>query len=291
MTPELAKPASEIPFAFDCEGSTLVGVIHQATGQSDLGLLTIVAGGPQYRGGCGRQLVELARRISSEGVPVMRFDHRGLGDSAGAFRGFEHIQMDIHRAIEEFRDRAPSVKRIILWGGCDAASAALINAFTFPEVVGIIASNPWITTEETATLARQKHYRSRLLQMSFWLKVLRMEYNILEYAAAALKPRGKDRPARSTAGVNNAAAAKPYLESMLDGLNHFRGTVLFVMSGRSLTSSQFDELLQSDKRWLDAVGNNRNQRIDIADADQTFSSRAGREALLDVAATWIGQLK
>ena len=33
--------------------------------------------------------------------------------------------MDIRRAIEEFRDRAPSVKRIILWGGCDAASAAL----------------------------------------------------------------------------------------------------------------------------------------------------------------------
>ena len=39
-----------------------------------------------------------------------------------------------------------------------------------------------------------------------------MEYNISEYTAAALKRRGTNRPARSTTDVNNAAAAKPYLE-------------------------------------------------------------------------------
>lgn len=291
MKPRAVAQVCEKPFTFVCDGSVLLGVIHEAASQTDLGMLTIVAGGPQYRGGCGRQLVELGRRMALEGVPVMRFDHRGLGDSSGAFKGFQHIEKDIHCAIDEFRTRVPSVKRIILWGGCDAASAALLNAFKLPGVVGIIASNPWITTEETATLARKRHYRSRLLQKSFWLKLLRMEYNPLDYVSAALRRSRKQIVAESVTGDDSADHATPYLERMLHGLNHFRGSVLFVLSGRSILSSQFDELLRSDERWLRAVESERHQRVAIANADQTFSSRSGREELLNLASDWIRALK
>ena len=107
MTPESANQPVKSRSPLTARAPPLIGVIHQATGKSELGLLTIVAGGPQYRGGCGRQLVELARRISSEGVPVMRFDHRGLGDSAGG--GVQGS--DISKWISAARSKSSGTER------------------------------------------------------------------------------------------------------------------------------------------------------------------------------------
>ena len=79
----------EIAFSFRVNESALIGVIHESTTPSDLGVLTIVAGGPQYRGGCGRQLVTLGRRLAREGVHVMRFDHRGMMTSQPQLPNFD----------------------------------------------------------------------------------------------------------------------------------------------------------------------------------------------------------
>jgi alpha/beta superfamily hydrolase len=86
----------------------------------------VVVGGPQYRVGSHRQFLLLSRRLASEGYPVMRFDYRGMGDGGGAMRSFEDVSADIGAAIEAFQRRCPSVRRIVLWGLCDAASAALL---------------------------------------------------------------------------------------------------------------------------------------------------------------------
>lgn len=292
----VANYPKEIPFTFDCEGSTLLGVIHESDAGSGIGLLTIVAGGPQYRGGCGRQLVELGRFLATQGIPVMRFDHRGLGDSAGEFLGFQHLEADLKAAIQQFKSRVPTVKRIVLWGGCDAASAALINAYKIPEVRGIIASNPWITAEKIASRARRRHYLTRIRQRSFWRKLIKLEYNLLDYAKAAARRHARKNA--TTANTSSAlgrvnpppSPARSFLESMLEGLNAFDHPILLVMSGRSVFRLQFEELLSSDQRWRDAFSADTCSLVTLDNADQTFTTRISRDELFDISSAWIHKL-
>ncbi|MEZ5556070.1 hydrolase 1, exosortase A system-associated [Haliea sp.] len=287
------QPTREIAFSFELDESTLIGVIHESSTPSDLGVLTIVAGGPQYRGGCGRQLVALGRRLSQEGVHVMRFDHRGLGDSEGEFQGFEALHDDIASAIAEFHRRVPGLARIILWGGCDAASAALMSAYRFPEVVSIVAANPWVSSERTAARVQQKHYLSRLRQCSFWRKLFRMEYDIASYlrgAFAKLHSRLARRDG-ADAGPSTASMQAHYIERMLRGLQQFDGSVLFLMSGHSLISREFDELVASDREWNGACNGEGRERREVPGADQTFSSAQARSQMLDAASSWARRFK
>ncbi|MEO7385660.1 MAG: hydrolase 1, exosortase A system-associated, partial [Gammaproteobacteria bacterium] len=88
----MSGPAStsERVVTFTCEGDTLIGILHEALVPATRGVL-IVVGGPQYRIGSHRQFVLLARDLARQGIPILRFDYRGMGDSDGRFRGFEHV--------------------------------------------------------------------------------------------------------------------------------------------------------------------------------------------------------
>ena len=65
------------------------------------GILMVAAGA--YRVGPHRQFLLLARDWAADGIPVMRFDYQGQGDSegAGAFN-FDSLMYDIRSAIDRF---------------------------------------------------------------------------------------------------------------------------------------------------------------------------------------------
>lgn len=285
----------EIPLVFDCQGDALVGMVHLPERPLSRGLLSIVAGGPQYRGGVGRLQVQLARELAAQGIPVMRFDYRGLGDSEGRFRGFQDVSDDLQAALREFRRVAPEVQEFVLWGGCDAASAVLINAWRFPEVTGVVAGNPFARTEETAsTTVVKHHYRKRLRDKDFWLKVLRGQYNPLPalgvlWQAARQRLAGDARqPATDDEASFNQDPARPFVPRMRIGLSRFRGDLLFLMSGRSLVTKEFDELVATRPAWQAALKSPRHVvRHDMPDADQTYSSIASRREVIEVARRWM----
>ena len=64
----------ETPIVFPCDGDSLVGIVHRPKNPLEYGLVTIVAGGPQYRAGVGRGVVNTARFLADRGVAVLRFD-------------------------------------------------------------------------------------------------------------------------------------------------------------------------------------------------------------------------
>ena len=138
-----------------CQGETLVGVLSRPAGSEagHLGLVLIV-GGPQYRVGSHRQFTMLAREAAAQSTPVLRFDCRGMGDSTGDLRNFEAIDDDIASAIDALQQRAPQVRRVVLWGLCDGASAALMywDRRRDPRLAGMCLLNPWVRS--AATLAR-----------------------------------------------------------------------------------------------------------------------------------------
>ncbi|MDQ3185278.1 MAG: hydrolase 1, exosortase A system-associated, partial [Pseudomonadota bacterium] len=161
----------ERALAFPCDDSWLYGILSLPEQAAHRGVL-IVVGGPQYRVGSHRQFTLLARQLAAQGVPALRFDYRGMGDSEGAARTFEDLEDDLRCAIDGFLDEVPCLNEIVIWGLCDAASAALFYAYQDQRVTGLVLLNPWVRTDEGVANAYLKHYyTTRLFEPQLWSKV------------------------------------------------------------------------------------------------------------------------
>jgi exosortase A-associated hydrolase 1 len=282
----------EVAFRFVCEGSSLLGVLHEPARAGELGVLMFVGGGPQYRVGGHRQLVLWARALAHQGIPVMRFDYRGVGDGGGEFRGFEHVEADTRAAIAEFLRRAPSVQKLILWGECDASSAIMMHAHKEPKVVGISLQNPWARTAEGQAKTYIKHYYlRRLTERSFWQRLLQGKMNPLT-AALGFARHGLQAFSRSSSdAAAGPAASSSYVDRMKHGYRAFGGEVLLYMSGRDLIAREFDVLVAADKDWSALMRRKTVRRIDLPLADHTFSSAEMRQSVLESASEWIRSIR
>lgn len=272
--------ASEQALVFPCGEEQLVGVLALPEKPASCGVL-IVVGGPQYRAGSHRQFTLLARELARSGIASLRFDYRGMGDSGGAARSFERSAEDIRAAIDELLHRAPALEEVVLWGLCDAASAALFYAHADPRVKGLVLLNPWVRTQQGAARAELRHYyAARLLQRSFWQKLARGEV-ALRKALTSLVCRIADsfRPER--------AAAKPLPERMEDGLRRFAGRVLLILSGDDLTAQEFRDLVARSPGWQALLRDRRVTRRELAEANHTFSRREWREKVGRWTADWL----
>lgn len=281
----------EHALSFACEGEQLVGVLSTpAEIASDLALLVVV-GGPQVRTGSHRQFTQLCRAVAAAGLPAMRFDVRGMGDSSGALRNFEHIGPDIGSALDALQARLPQVRRVVLWGLCDGASAALMYmheglAQGRPDtrVAGLVLLNPWVRSAQTLARAHVKHYYwNRLRQGEFWRKLMRGGV-----ALQAVKDLlGNVRAARGGGTRVTAAAVTPFQERMLHGAEAFAGPVLWVLSGHDYTAKEFLELTSAQARWQHVLARPQAQRLDMAQADHTFSQRQDEQALARATTAWL----
>jgi exosortase A-associated hydrolase 1 len=247
-------------------------------------VVIVVAGGPQYRAGAHRQFVSLARLLAAEGVPVLRFDLRGMGDSSGQYLGYQQSVPDIRAAIDALQAAEPGVTEVVPFGECESASGILFYAYRDPRVVGAALANPWVRTQEVQAQAILKHYyRDRLFSRAFWGHVFSGGFKIGESFSsmvALLRTYLKGRKAaRSAVAVGDALDGLPLPVKTAEGLRRFPGRVLFLMSGRDLIAREFDDVTRSSEAWRGLMEQGRVQRVEIASADHTFSKpEAKREA-------------
>lgn len=266
-------PVSREAITFPCHGDTLVGVVTHPSADSETGLLVVV-GGPQYRIGSHRQFVRLAGRLAAAGVPVLRFDHRGMGDSEGEPRPYDATAEDIRAAVDEFFRRCPAMRNVVLWGLCDGASAALLYARTDRRVAGLVLLNPWIDSERARARSLVTHYyRQRLSSGSFWKNLLWREIRLREVLGeirAVLFPAfgGKSLPG---AGPTSAADDGSRSQSMAEALQAFDGPVEFVLAGSDLTAATFKAEWQACSGWKLAMDRPGVVTHWVADADHSFS--------------------
>jgi len=270
----------ERPTVFECDGDRLIGIIAQPAQPIETGLVIIV-GGPQYRAGSHRQFTLLARQLAEQGIASIRFDYRGMGDSEGDMRNFEAIDADIKAAIDTITTQTPGIKQIVLWGLCDAASAALYYGHTDPRVKGLILLNPWVHTEAGAARARLKHYYlNRLLSKAFWAKLFSGKVRLNESIGDLAKStqRVSTDNAACPAPTGNPRHGSPgYIDRMLDGLKRFQKNVFFILSGNDLTAQEFTELLAKNPSWRKVTTEKKVSAQRIKAANHTFSSRAWRD--------------
>lgn len=275
----------ENALTFDCADDILMGVVSVPDRPRDTGLLIIV-GGPQYRVGSHRQFVQLARRLAGRGYPTMRFDYRGMGDSSGAARSFEDVSDDIAAAIEAFRHAIPNVANVVLWGLCDAASAALLylEGDRSALVAGLVLANPWVRSEATIARTQVRHYyAARLFEREFWTKIVRGQIDPRRTLGGLLRTlRSARLDPQSSSNVPGS-----FRERMASGLAGFGGPVLVVLSGRDLTAREFEEHARAHPTWRELLAQKAVERCDIEDADHTFSSAASRTRVEMATVDWI----
>lgn len=282
---------SETPILFSCEGEQLLGVLALPEQPLDTGVL-IVVGGPEYRAGSHRQFTLLARHLANEGIASCRFDYRGMGDSEGAIRYFESVDADIGAAIDAFMAHMPQLRRIVLWGLCDAASAALYYAHRDARVSGVMLLNPWVRNPASQAKARLKHYYlRRIMQGSFWLKLFTGGVRV----GNALGDLTETARQTAVANTENTACSDPrhgssgYVERMLSGFEQFRGEVLLILSGDDLTAQEFTVLCQDSPAWKRCVRRTGVKRVSVKEADHTFSSHRWRDEVAELSRDWVTQ--
>lgn len=273
---------AERALQFAAGGDMLMGVLSPGQHASEIGLL-IVVGGPQYRAGSHRQFVTLARHVAGAGIPALRFDVRGMGDSDGKQRSFEALDDDISAALAVFEQHT-GVRRIVLFGLCDGASAALLHVARAgdPRVAGLVLLNPWVRSANSLARTHVKHYYGkRLLQGAFWRKLLA---GGVRWSAFSGLARNLGRTLRP-----NEAATKNFRDAMADGWAAVQGPILLLLSEADLTAKEFVEFSSASHSWQEAMRIRSPHRVVLPGADHTCSEPAASELCERAILTWLQQ--
>ena len=247
--------------------------------------MLVLVGGPQYRVGSHRQFTLLARDLAAHGIPVFRFDCRGMGDSEGDPRDFERVEDDLRCAIDRFLQEVPGIDELVIWGLCDAASAALFYAHRDPRVTGLVLLNPWVRTEQGEAKAYLKHYyvtrlfTQRILGQGVERRVRLFQRHTLFYPDHHATQQQEDRTNKDGQEglLDNGGSCDPATlpDRMLDGLGRFGGRTLLIISGNDLTAQEFCDLIQRlARRGSVCWPAPRVSRQNLPEADHTFSRRA-----------------
>jgi exosortase A-associated hydrolase 1 len=266
----------EYALCFTSQGQELTAILHSVD-RASVGVIVVV-GGPQYRVGSHRQFVHLARALAGEGIPVLRFDVTGMGDSSGEKKAFDDLDADIAAAVDCFQEQCPELKKIVLWGLCDGASAALIYAQRDPRLAGLVLLNPWLENRQAKARAQvSDYYARRFLDRDFWRKLIQGKGNPFGSARGFVATVWQALIGDKGAANTQAASASCYQQRMLEGLRYFPGKVLLVLSGNDLTAKEFSLQLVQDAAWSQLVKRRSVSRICLESADHTFSSRQAKD--------------
>ena len=284
---------------FDGAGESLVGVLSVPERAFDTAVIVIV-GGPQYRVGSHRQFVLLARMLAQAGYAVLRFDYRGMGDSGGDQRNFEHVGADVAAAIDLVTARVAGVKRVVLWGLCDGASAALLYCYRTQDarVVGLCLLNPWVRSEVGLARTQVKHYYTqRLMQREFWSKLLsgKVAASALSGLVGNLRVatfgNGQTRDVKRDVNRDpKRDAILSFQQRMAAAWNDPTRRVLLLLSGNDFTAREFMDHASSDAAWRECLTRSNVVRHELPQADHTFSDPDDRRRVERLTLAWLGEL-
>ena len=283
---ESSKPFNEQPLSFMAGDQQLSAILHPGA-DNCLTALLVVVGGPQYRVGSHRQFVHLARYLSAQGITVMRFDTTGMGDSGGDKKPFDQLDQDIQASIDALFAAQPALERVVLWGLCDGASAALIYAPQDIRVGGLVLVNPWLENDRAQAQTRLwDYYLKRLLNPGFWQKLLRGGVAIRESMSELGETVGQLASAEGAATDDQ----RSYQQRMLSGFERFQAPLCWLLSGNDLTAAEFERQYRTDNHWLRIASRKSCSIKHLEQADHTFSTAAWKQWLAEQTLIFIRSL-
>lgn len=274
------------PLIFPCEDEPLVGALHPPAGRTGgkTGAL-IVSGGVQVRAGPHRSHVDLAQALAATGLPTLRFDRRGVGDSGGADPGFEMAGPDIQAAIDALVAET-GVEGCIGYGLCDGATALALLAPYEPRLSGLILMNPWLIDEENQQNSLvMHHYRRRMRDPRQLGRLLKGEIALgpairsLGSSLGGSLGRSLGRVALDRLRARPRPAILPLAHRTAKALAAFNGPIHILLSSHDRTADAFREASHSPA-WKAVLARPDVTVRNISGADHTCSPQLARAAFL-----------
>lgn len=167
---------------FPSGDSRLWGVLHRpdSGGPRIPAALVMLHGWSGCRLGPHRMFVKTARRLALRGIPVLRFDFRGRGDSEGDARTttVRTMTTDALAAIDFLREEH-NIARVVLLGICSGAKVAVSAAVDCPAVERLVlwSAEPMGSMRRGTRRARKRwnaarDYLRKLAHRETWRKIL-----------------------------------------------------------------------------------------------------------------------
>lgn len=144
----LTQSGTAQPLYFKSAEGDLFGWLHEPAKPHRSKLGVVVCGPYGYESICAHRSVRtFAEAISGSGIPVLRFDYRGTGDSSEIDENADHVKpwtLDVIAAIHELRSRA-RVDRVCLLGIRLGALLASLAAAECSAVDSLILVGPVVS--------------------------------------------------------------------------------------------------------------------------------------------------
>lgn len=141
----MKNAVNETPFFFTSHGQRLFGLLHAPADANPDGQGWVFCHPfAEEKLWSHRVFISMARDLVGQGMPVLRFDYRGYGDSEGRFERFtpaDHVG-DIQAAVAELRRRQPAVSRVNLLGLRYGATLAVLAAAGNPAIGRLVLWDP-----------------------------------------------------------------------------------------------------------------------------------------------------
>ena len=242
---------------------------------SDVAVI-MVNGGAQTRVGSHRQYIRLSRSLARVNIASLRFDLPGFGDHSGPSTDFLTIHQLLPDICRQLLQAQPKIKRLILLGLCDGASAIVLSQPLLPaNCIGFILINPWVRQEQSyARTMLKDYYLKRLTSVELWRKIFSGRVAITSFfreISRLLRQNWKSRsaPTEQTRLCVNATVDN-FVQLMKNHWQQNVGKVMVLTSGQDLTASEFLNLCHSDPQFkaLLAAADWRHAE----DANHTFAS-------------------
>lgn len=243
----------------------------------------LLSTGVIHRVGTNRVYVELARALASAGVPVLRFDLSGIGDSerrSDIPSVRESVERDVGDAIE-YLAATQNAGRFILLGLCSGAFDAFGAAVNQPRVVGaFMVDMPGPFRGWRHTL---RHIAARVFRPASWRNPLR---SLWRHSSAlvgdTIKPR--DSGPRHVVG-GRSASPRVRMEQQLDGLLA-RGVRLHFTFTAGLEQN-YNHPSQFRSTFPRAARHPSLSYDFFPERDHSFATRDMRERLISRAVAWV----
>ena len=297
-------------------GLRLFGILHLPAGRrtSDLAVLLLSPGvkmrvGPQ---GLYRRLTDCLLEL---GVPVLRFDCYGLGDSEGTLHEdqlrdvYNHIE--VGRFVDDTIDamdwmaREHGIRRFILSGLCGGAITGLLAGARDERVAGILGlgitpvlasraadASAYMTQGQLAE-SRKKYVR-RLANPKAWLRLLTLQSDyrlIWRFLKQPIESRLK-KP--TTAGAAPAPVpppendnANPLFPPAFFSMLRRRRPMLYVFGGGDRLRWEFEEKFVARHRETLASLPAAYEVHVVENANHVLSLREWQHEMLAVSARWM----
>ena len=295
------------------QGLTLFGVLEEPAGapSTDIAVLLLSPGVKMRVGPQG-----LYRRISRElvalGLPVLRFDFYGLGDSEGALP--EELLRDVYNHIEvgrfvddtvdamDWMQKTRGTKRFLLSGLCGGAITALLAGERDSRVAGLfgigltaVLASRAADASKYMTEGQVKDWRGayarKLLNPKAWYRLLTLQSdNRLigrivgqAFRQYVLRQSAAPPPAAPPADDN----ANPRFPSAFFRMLSSKRPMLLVFGGSDRLQWEFEEKFVARHRERLASMPPFYQVHVVPDANHVLSTDAWQREMLDVTRTWL----